>query len=147
MKDRRHYGTLVQDSVIEVTPEQAGTWLTARPPAPIMWSRDVPDNEKSHRLAAAMLAGEWDNTLPVEPVMVSADHGHVLGGHHRLSAVMHTEKPQDIRVQFYSKPPGWDTKIREIKQAEVILPPCCHICGWHGTPESIAAHVVAAHGD
>lgn len=145
VKDRRHYGELVKDAVIEVTPEQAGAWLTTRPPPPVMWSRDVPDNEKSHRLAKLMLAGEWDNDMPVEPIMVSGDYGHVLGGHHRLSAVTHTGKPQMLRVQFYSKPPGWDTKLRDVMAAEFVPDPrpACPICAWQGG--DIDEHVKRSH--
>ena len=152
MKDRSHYGRLDKEAVVTVTPEQAGGWLTTRPPAPIMWSRDFPDNEKSHRLADAMVAGEWEVDRPVEPVIISFEAGspgYCRGGHHRLAAVTHTGKPQDLRIQFYSKPDGWDvalnTKKRQaLEEAEAAISKC-HICGWHGTPEEIAVHVSLSH--
>ena len=119
MKDRRHYGHLVKDEVVLVTPEQADEWLRTRPPPPIMWSRKAQVNEKSTRFAEAMAAGEWDNDRDVEPVMISADHNFILGGHHRLTAVTQIDRPQELRIQFYTKPKGWDLKIREIRLAEI----------------------------
>jgi hypothetical protein len=116
VKDRRHYGELVKDTVMEVTPEQAGAWLHTRPPPPIMWSRGSANNEKARRLADAMAAGEWDVDRPVEPVIISKDHGYILGGHHRLTAVTLLGRPQALRVQFYSKPAGWDAKLREERE-------------------------------
>lgn len=119
MKDRRHYGLLVKDEVMLVTPEQADEWLRTRPPAPIMWSRKASVNEKSTRFAEAMAAGEWDNDREVEPVMISADHNFILGGHHRLTAVTQIGRAQELRIQFYTKPKGWDVKIKAIRQAEL----------------------------
>lgn len=154
MKDRSHYGLMNDEGVMVVTPEQAETWLITRPPAPIMWSRDVPDNEKSHRLAAAMEAGEWDVDRPVEPVIIAKETTvckaeYCRGGHHRLAAVMHTGKPQRLRVQFYSKPDGYDRAFREKQLAEIAAErasiPHCHICYWEGTPEEIEAHIPIAH--
>lgn len=125
-KDRRHYGELVRDAVVDVTPEQAGVWLNTRPPAPIMWSRGAANNEKARRYADIMLAGEWEperewdeaNNRWNEPVMISEDHGYILGGHHRLTAVTMIGRPQALRVQFYHKPKGWDARLRQIKEAE-----------------------------
>lgn len=108
-KDRSHYGLLDDEVVMEVTPEQAAEWLNTRPPPPVMWSRGSANNEKSRRLAEAMLAGEWDVDRPVEPVAIWADHGCILGGHHRLTAVTLTGRPQRLRIRFYSKPQGHES--------------------------------------
>jgi hypothetical protein len=141
VKDRRHYGLLVREVVMDVTPEQAGAWLNTRPPAPVMWSRGVANNEKAHRLAEEMRAGRWDNdrewdggnNRPNEPVMISEDHGYILGGHHRLTAVTILGKAQALRIRFYSKPAGYDAELRRIMESEMVEPKearaSCGLCG------------------
>lgn len=154
MKDRRHYGLLTEETVVEVTPEQAGAWLNTRPPAPVMWSRGASNNEKSQRLADLMRAGEWDNdrewdeanNRPNEPVMINADHGYVLGGHHRLTAVTLLGRPQELRVRFYTKPEGWDKRLSAQREAEAQDGgPRCPVCSWPGSPEEISQHLTRAH--
>ena len=147
---------LVRDVVMTVTPEQARTWLTTRPPAPIMWSRGSANNEKARGLAAVMERGEWDNDrgtdpvtgLPVEPVMISDDHGFILGGHHRTTAVTLLGRPLAMRVLFWSKPAGWDKLThteRQERQAPTII---CESCGWWSqVPEVVAAHRKRAHDE
>jgi hypothetical protein len=157
-KDRSHYGELKEEVVIEVTPERAGAWLSTRPPPPLMWSRGGANNEKAARYAAAMLAGEWDNDMtwdegnnrPTEPVMINADHGYILGGHHRLTAVTKIGRPQALRVRFYTKPPGLDAKLREKRDshkgermAAKKKTSTCPICG--AERDDVAAHIEAAH--
>lgn len=131
VKDRRHYGVLVREEVVAVTPEQAGEWLTTPPPPPVMWSRGSSLNEKSRRFAALMEAGEWEVERAVEPVMISEDHGYVLGGHHRLTAVTLLDRPQRLRVRFYQRPDGWENygQQRMRIEAETGKP-------WDGREES-----------
>ena len=149
IKDRSHYGLLVRDVVMDVTPEQARVWLHTRPPAPIMWSRGSATNEKARRLADVMASGAWDNDrgvdpvtgLPVEPVMISEDHGYILGGHHRLTAVSLLDHPLELRVLFWSKPEGWDKRPAEERRALQQPTAICDVCGWW----SQDAEVFAAH--
>ena len=108
-KDRTHYGHMAREVVLDVTPEQAAGWLATRPPPPLMWSRGSANNEKSARYAAAMAKGEWDVNRPVEPVAIWEDHGCILGGHHRLTAVTLLGRPQALRIRFYTKPEGWES--------------------------------------
>lgn len=145
-KDRSHYGRLVRDEILMVEPSQAAKWLQTRPPSPIMWTRGAANNEKSRRFAEIMQAGEWDNDLPCEPVMIWEDHGCVLGGHHRLTAVSMLDRPQELRVLFWTKPSGWDQKRREDPQSTLCVPAVCEECGWWGqTDTHVAAHVARAH--
>lgn len=146
MKDRSHYGLLVRDVVLDVTPEQAGVWLNTRPPAPIMWSRGAANNEKAERLAGLMRLGEWDNDLPVEPVMISENHGFILGGHHRLTAVTKLGRPLALRVLFWEKPKGWD-KLSGDERRELQKPTLtCPDCGWWSQiPEAMEGHLARAH--
>ena len=154
VKDRSHYGLLVRDEVVAVTPAQARIWLTTRPPAPLMWSRGAANNEKAQRLAAVMANGEWDNDwgadpitgLPVEPVMISEDHGYILGGHHRLTAVSLLDRPQDLRVLFWSKPRGWDRLTSTQRLARQRPTVTCEVCGWWSQwPELVTAHHERTH--
>lgn len=125
---------------MEVTPEQAGVWLSTRPPAPIMWTPDIPADEKAHRFAGLMADGKWNNDLPVEPILISADNDYVLGGHHRLNAIRITGKPQEVRVRFFTKPKGWDAEFQKILEGERVKStvPACRVCGWQG--DDIEAH-------
>ena len=154
IKDRSHYGVLVRDEVLVVTPEQAAQWLATRPPAPIMWSRGSANNQKAQRLAELMAAGAWDNDrgvdpvtgLPVEPVMLSADHGFILGGHHRVTAVTLLRRPLPLRVLFWSKPLGWDKQSIDERRARQRPTIYCEVCGWWSQfPEVVAAHRTRAH--
>lgn len=154
LKDRSHYGILVRDVVVAVTPEQARTWLNTKPPAPTMWTRGAANNEKSHRLAAVMAAGEWDNDrgvdpitgLPVEPVMIWEEYGCVLGGHHRTTAVTILGRPIDLRVLFWSKPKGWDRKTSDERRAMQKPTVICDDCGWWAQdPGLVQAHTMRAH--
>jgi hypothetical protein len=147
MKDRTHYGLLDQEVVLDVTPEMAAGWLNARPPAPIMWSRGAANNEKARKYADAMEAGEWDVDRPVEPIAIWTNHGCILGGHHRLTAVTMTGKTQRLRIRFYTKPSGYDLEYRQRMQAEELARfnavPRCPVCSWTGG--DIEAHVRSAH--
>lgn len=120
MKDRSHYGVLVRDEILMVTPEQAATWLDTRPPPPIMWSRGGATGAKAHRYAEDMRAERWDHEKTSEPVMISEDHGYILGGHHRCKAVTLLGRPQELKVQFWSKPKGWDRQKRAEREAASI---------------------------
>lgn len=155
MKDRSHYGLLVRDEVLEVTPEQAGAWLNTRPPPPLMWTRGAANNEKSVRLSGEMKAGRWDNdrgwdvenNRSNEPVMIWEDHGCVLGGHHRLTAVSMLDRPQSLRVLFWTKPKGWDKKSADERRALQRPTIICEECGWWSQfPELVDAHKARAHG-
>lgn len=145
-KDRSHYGRLLRDEILMLAPEQAAKWLNTRPPAPIMWTRGAANNEKAARFAEIMRAGEWDNDRPVEPVMIWEEHGCVLGGHHRLTAVSMLDRPQELRVLFWSKPKGWDRMRREDPASCETVPAVCPVCQWWGMAgEHVAAHMKRAH--
>lgn len=145
-KDRSHYGRLLRDEVLNLAPEQAARWLNTRPPAPIMWTRGAANNEKARKFSEIMRAGLWDNDLPCEPVMIWEDHGCVLGGHHRLTAVSMLDRPQELRVLFWTKPKGWDQMRREqpeMTQTDVAV---CPECGWWAaTQDNVDAHMTRAH--
>jgi hypothetical protein len=147
MKDRSHYGFLVEDRIAAVTPEQARAWLGARPPAPIMWSRNGANQEKSACFAALMQAGMWNNDLPVEPVMINAEHGYILGGHHRLTAVTLLGRPQELRVMKWSKPHGWDRQRRENPESTQTQYRVCSECGWWAQDSGmVERHITRTHG-
>lgn len=131
---------------MKVSPEQASGWLSTRPPAPVMWSRGAANNEKAARFAALMLAGEWDNDKPVEPVQINVDHGFVLGGHHRLTAVTQIGRPEDLRILFWSKPKGWDQTRRENPNTTKTEWEICPECGWWAAiREKVDDHMTRVH--
>lgn len=145
-KDRSHYGRLLRDEILLLAPEQAARWLNTKPPPPIMWTRGAANNEKSARFAEIMRRGEWDNDLPCEPVMIWEDHQCVLGGHHRLTAVSMLDRPQELRVLFWTKPKGWDRQRRENPEATTFVPEECPICMWWAmSEEHVEAHIGRAH--
>lgn len=155
-KDCSHHGMLVRDAVVELTPEQAEAWLTTPPPPPAMWTKKAANDEKAQRLARLMESGVWDNDwgvdpetgIPVEPVMVAIDHGCVLHGHHRLTAITMIGHPVALRVLFWSKPKGWDRLEREEQRARQRPTVVCDACGWWSQfPEMVEAHRARAHGD